>query len=289
LIYQRQIELLYIIGKVGKTGRTQIQKLEFLSCVASHVPSYDFIPYHFGPYSNTLQNDLDYLMKQGMLSLSSDQYQRSEERQLYLNSKRLAEIDAMLHRFKDWTTTELMRHIYREYPFYALNSTKAEELLTSSELERVKACQPSDKNPVIFTIGYEGKSLEKYLLKLYQNNVRLLVDVRANSFSMKKEFIGSRLATGCKLLNINYIHFPELGIPNTYRKEIPDKKRLFKIYRDKLLPQKVKDIELLAGIVVKEKRVALTCFEACHTDCHRHHLAEILSSHLKMSIPVEHL
>lgn len=289
MIYQRQTELLYIIGKVGKTGRTQIQKLEFLSCITSNVPSYDFVPYHFGPYSNTLQNDLDYLVKQGLLTLSNDQYQRPDERPLFVKVKRLKELDAMIHQFKDWTATDLMRFVYREYPFFALNSTRVQELLTPSELQNVKACQPSDENPVIFTIGYEGKSLEKYLLQLYQNNVHLLVDVRASSYSMKKEFIGSRLARGCKLLNIDYRHIPELGIPNTYRKKISDKDQLFRVYKDTLLSQRAIEIKQIADMVIKEKRIALTCFEASHIDCHRHHLAEELFKHLNKRIPVEHL
>jgi len=289
LIYHRQTELLYIIGEVGKTGRTQIQKMEFLSCISSQAPSYNFIPYHFGPYSKTLQNDLDYLVKQGLLTLSNDQYQRHEKRPLFVNIKRLTELDAMLHQFKDWTATELMRFVYQRYPFYALNSTVLEELLTPSELKKVRACQPSEDDPKIFTIGYQGKSLEKYLLQLYQNNVHLLVDVRASSYSMKKEFIGSRLASGCKLLNIDYKHMPELGIPNTYRKEISDKDQLFGVYKNKLLSQRANDIKQLADLVINEKRIALTCFEANHNDCHRHYLAEELFKHLDNRIPVEHL
>jgi len=289
LIYQRQKELLYIIGKIGNTGRTQIQKLEFLSCITSNVPSYDFIPYNFGPYSKTLQNDLDYLVKQGLLTIINDQYQMPDKRSLIVNVKRQKEIDAMLYQFNDWTATDLMRFVYKEYPFFALNSTRAEELLTPSELKRVQVCQPSDEDPVIFTIGYEGKSLEKYLLQLYQKNVHLLVDVRASSYSMKKEFIGSRLASGCKLLNIDYKHIPELGIPNTYRKAIPNKGQLFRVYKNKLLSQRAIEIKNIADLVIKEKRVALTCFEASHTDCHRHHLAEELFKYLDKSIPVEHL
>jgi uncharacterized protein (DUF488 family) len=228
-------------------------------------------------------------VKQGLLILTNDQYQRPDERPFIANVRRQNELDAVLNQFKDWTATDLMRFVYRKYPFYALNSTRVEELLSPSELQNVRSCRPSDENPVIFTIGYEGKSLETFLLKLYQNNVHLLVDVRASSYSMKKEFIGSRLASGCKLLQIDYKHIPEVGIPNTYRKEIADKSELFQVYKHTLLPQKAIQIRQIADMVKKEKRIALTCFEAHHTDCHRHYLVEELSRYLNERIPVEHL
>ena len=289
MLYNRQNELLYLIEKVGRVTRTQIQKLAFLSCVNSTSPSFDFIPYNYGPYSVTLQNDLDYLVNQGYLVYANDSYARVGDNKPSVNTKRWNALDEVIENYKDYSATTLMQIIYRKYPSYAANSVKAEELLTLEEMATVKACIPRNEETQIFTIGYEGKSLEKYLYQLYENNIHLLVDVRASSYSMKKEFIGSRLASGCKLLKIDYIHIPELGIPNQYRKDIADKDMLFQFYQSELLSHRTKEIGQVAELLQRHKRIALTCFEALHSDCHRFYLAEKLLAYLDGRVSVEHL
>ncbi|WP_200885350.1 DUF488 family protein [Jejuia pallidilutea] len=50
----------------------------------------------------------------------------------------------------------------------------------------------------LFTIGYEGISLEHYLNKLIRNNIKLLCDVRKNALSMKYGFSKSQLKNACE-------------------------------------------------------------------------------------------
>lgn len=51
-------------------GRTRFQKMVFL--LSQHARffknKYDFIPHDYGPYSKELQNDIDYLIKEGFLT-----------------------------------------------------------------------------------------------------------------------------------------------------------------------------------------------------------------------------
>jgi uncharacterized protein (DUF488 family) len=82
----------------------------------------------------------------------------------------------------------LMKHTYLNYPFFAINSVKANAILTKEELEKVYSYKPKGSKTILFTIGYEGISLEEYLTRLVKNDVKVLVDVRNNPQSMKYGF-----------------------------------------------------------------------------------------------------
>jgi uncharacterized protein (DUF488 family) len=288
MLYNRQKEVLYLIAKLKRVGRVKIQKLEFMACLNSQEPSYEFIPYNYGPYSLTLQNDLDYLCREEFLAYSNTQYGLATDVIPALDPIREAHLDRTLSKYGRFGSRELMREIYLNHPEYAVNSLRANDLLTNEEYLRVQQCKPQTNSPRIFTIGYEGKSLEGYLSQLYEHGITLLIDVRSSSYSMKKEFIGSRLASGCKLLDIDYLHIPELGIPNQYRKAFQDRQILFRLYQEEFLPQCTREISRIAEILNRYSRIALTCFEAQHTDCHRYYLAQRMYEYLGGLIPVEH-
>lgn len=65
-------------------------------------------------------------------------------------------------------------HDYINYPFYAINSTIAAQLLNARQLEQVDAERVSIREKRLFTIGYEGKSLEQYINQLLREDVKLL-------------------------------------------------------------------------------------------------------------------
>ncbi|MDG5800640.1 DUF488 domain-containing protein [Marinilabiliaceae bacterium ANBcel2] len=102
----------------------------------------------------------------------------------------------------------------------------------------------------MFTIGYEGISLEQYINKLIVNDIKVLCDVRKNSFSMKYGFSKKQLKTTCDGVGIAYIHIPEVGIESDKRQELntqADYDKLFKIYKTDTLPQvTVKQEEILS-------------------------------------------
>lgn len=66
---------------------------------------------------------------------------------------------------------------------------------------------------MLFTIGYEGSSLDGYLNRLIKNNVRTLIDLRRNPLSRKYGFSKKTLAETVKKLGIDYVHIPELASP----------------------------------------------------------------------------
>lgn len=173
----------------------------------------------------------------------------------------------------------LIKHTYINYPYWAINSEIANKHLNDIELERVKQNKTQSNNTVLFTIGYEGISLEEYLNRLVKNDVRVLVDVRRNPLSQKFGFSKNQLTKYCGALGIKYLHIPEVGIPSDLRQELntqADYDNLFALYR-KGLPALTSYQQQILSLLQKEQRIALTCFEANTCQCHRTHLAESIT------------
>ena len=182
--------------------------------------------------------------------------------------------------FNKMNSDDLMKHTYCSYPYYAINSTRAEQLLNPEQLAKVRQARPVVNNITLYTIGYEGISLEAYLNKLIQHDIRLLVDVRNNPMSQKFGFSKSQLIRYCTSLNIEYIHYAEVGIQAEYRQELnvqSDYDKLFNTYKIKTLAKTLSTQESIINLLKKKKRIAITCFEANICQCHRKYLAEAIT------------
>lgn len=182
-------------------------------------------------------------------------------------------------KFEGKTSRELIRYTYVNFPYYAINSTVAERYLNTAEMEIVNAKKPLSSKKVLYTIGYEGISLEEYINKLLSVDVRVLCDVRKNSFSMKYAFNKSQLQMACDGVGIKFIHIPDVGIVADKRKELSSQKDydiLFEDYKKTVLPQTLSRQEEILDLIKIHDRVAITCFEANICQCHRKHLAEAI-------------
>jgi uncharacterized protein (DUF488 family) len=150
--------------------------------------------------------------------------------------------------------------------------------------------QHNDKSESeLFTIGYEGSSLELYLTKLIENKVQVLYDVRKNPFSHKFGFSKGNLSKVLLKFDIEYRHVPELGIISEKRQNLDSESdyiKLFDEYR-KNLPNKKIYLQELVNTLEQGKRIALTCFEEKPKSCHRHCVSDYLADH--SDIEVVHL
>lgn len=136
----------------------------------------------------------------------------------------------------------------------------------------------------LFTVGYEGQSIEDFIAFLKQEGIRQIADVRKNPVSRKKGFSKNRLAEALNRAGIAYAHFPGLGVPREWR-ELAKKKtitraKMFRDYEKKVLPKEEDDLEEIKHLA-KEKPTALLCFEADACDCHRHSVTENLKKTTK--------
>ncbi len=127
----------------------------------------------------------------------------------------------------------------------------------------------------LYTIGYEGLSIEGFILKLILRNIKLVIDVRKNPISMKRDFSKSRLKKYLDEVGILYVHIPEVGITTEKRKEyLTENKRteLFQWYEKNTLSNCSDSINRINELAA-EKNVVLLCYEKNPEDCLRFHVA----------------
>lgn len=294
MFYRRKIILGLIELLGGEVEELRLQKLLFLYAKKKTQSEYDFIPYKYGCFSYSAKADLNTMVKKGFLSETENKY-CIEDKSNYFQKLKPADAKLLKEVVLDYaqmSRNALIKHTYLNFPFYAINSTIANEVLPGSLYDRVKEAIPNDEEITLFTIGYEGISLEKYLQKLIRNNVKLLVDVRKNPLSMKFGFSKTLLKRFCNSLNIEYFHIPEVGISSDKRQQLEsqtDYDNLFAEYRKTTLSETKKAQQEILKLLVQYKRIALTCFEAEPCQCHRSHLAEFISKSPDFKYSLRHL
>jgi uncharacterized protein (DUF488 family) len=137
----------------------------------------------------------------------------------------------------------------------------------------------SEKDKTVFSIGYEGKSIEQFITILKDNKVQQLIDVRELAFSRINGFAKSALKKALNDNGIIYKHFPELGSPSQLRHKLWQEGNydlFFKEYASALgRPESqvaLVDLEGLAHV----RRTAMMCFERNIEKCHRRIIKERL-------------
>lgn len=278
----------------GELEKIRIQKLLFLFSQKKKNPEYEFIPYKFGCYSFSAKADLNTMIKNSNLIENENYFIKNIPddfvKTLKIEDKKI--LSEVVQLYGGMTSSNLIKHTYINYPYYAINSTIANNVLDQTQLKKVSDFKKEGNETILFTIGYEGISLEKYLNKLVTNDVKLLVDVRKNPLSMKFGFSKSLLKKYCESLNIEYIHIPEVGINSDQRQELhtqADYDALFETYKKTTLKETSIYQENIIELLLKYHRIALTCFEADVCQCHRKHLAETIEKKAIFDYQVKHI
>ena len=123
----------------------------------------------------------------------------------------------------------------------------------------------------IFTIGYEGVTMDEFLTALTGAGVKRVIDVRALPLSRRPGFSKSTLAASLQDAGIEYVHLKALGTPKTGRDAAKkgDVKTLRQVYADQLeLPEAQAQAAQMRALAT-EKPSALLCFERDPCHCHR--------------------
>lgn len=293
MYYRRKILLALIEVFGGSLQSTDCEKLLFNFCQQSKKDHYDFFPHKFGPFSIMSYYDKRILINSGLLK-QADDFQLSTKHS-YL--KELTPTDkAALLRFKsnigNLRGDSLVKKTYREFPQYTLRSKIADRHFSAEELKQRQFAFATDSKPAVFSIGYEGLTIDSFLHKLIANGITFVVDVRSNPQSMKYGFSKKSFKQYIESAGMKYIHIPELGIPSFMRKGLGESvshKTLFKAYESKLLPKHETEIKQLIDLTNQNERIALVCFEADHNFCHRHALIEHLQENKSFKRAVIHL
>ena len=289
--YNRQKLLLFLLEHAGgNLSKMDLQKLLFLYIEETGADHYAFVPYRFGCYSFLADDDLDLLQKRGWLEQNNKELRLLTSIALLPWARNNFEHKAVRVWLKKKTNRgwTLVREVYREYPYYAINSEIKEQLLDKKELALVNKAGviSGSATKSIYTIGYEGLHIEEYINKLIRNGIKLLCDVRKNPLSRKYGFSKRNLSTLLPKFGIEYLHMPELGIESQNRKGLKSNSEyeiLFDNYR-KSLPERQVELTRIMKEFKTHKRIALTCFERESQSCHRHCISDFLARHNRISV-----
>lgn len=129
---------------------------------------------------------------------------------------------------------------------------------------------------LIFTVGYQGRSIDGFVDLLEREGVQRVADVRDNAWSRKPGFTGSTLAEHLDEAGIAYEHLGELGTPKRVRDALGEGELedFETAYREHLAEQ-TDALERLVELA-QDAPTAMMCMERDVEDCHRRMLAQRL-------------
>ena len=123
----------------------------------------------------------------------------------------------------------------------------------------------------VFTIGYEGATMDAFLAVLNAAGVERVIDVRALPLSRRPGFSKSSLAASLADAGIGYVHLKALGTPKPARDAAKkgDRATLEAVYAGQLdLPEAQVQAARMMSLAA-EKPSALLCLERDPGMCHR--------------------
>ncbi len=276
MFYRRKLLLALLQKLGGEPSPLVIQNLLFL--VSAQNQAYAFIPHTMGCHSLTLESDLELYAKDKW----DDNTITAEDEQL---------LKTTLNNFKD--EEELLREVAEAEPYYTIYSDYFDNLNLSKEFyqERQRIIEEINRSPsALYTIGYEGLSIEVFINRLIKNNVKRVIDVRGNPNSRKRDFSKKSFAALLEQAGIEYRGIPEIGVPNKIKREYFNadrKEELFEWYEENVLSHNSALIDDISALAQEENSV-LVCYEADHNDCHRSHLANFCQKAIP-ALAINHL
>jgi uncharacterized protein (DUF488 family) len=276
MFYRRKILLALLESLGGDCIKTRFTNLMFLFCQYKKENYYDFFPTPEGCYSNILIQDRD-VMASGKILKDSENFVLSKKNARYANDLKKADMEYhenFINEFRNISDTQIIKLIKNEFPHYFLKSRKI------------------NTKKILYTLGYEGISIDAYIDKLITNNIALIIDVRNNPLSMKYGFSKNQMKNYLTGAGISYIHIPELGIEKNLRKDLDSEKdyeELFDYFYKKILPDRKEYLEHVIDLLDEYKSAALTCYEADYKHCHRYKVAVKLEKMPEFKAVVKHI
>jgi uncharacterized protein (DUF488 family) len=141
----------------------------------------------------------------------------------------------------------------------------------------------------IFTIGYEGASVEQVFRALKEAGADALIDVRAD-VGRRPEFSRDRLSADSYGNGLGYWAFPMMGVSREQRRLVrAGRKTLEEVYVQVLMKGDARTfLTLFKDAIRLGRRPCLLCYERDAAGCHRSLLANALKN-LAGDVEVVHL
>jgi uncharacterized protein (DUF488 family) len=123
----------------------------------------------------------------------------------------------------------------------------------------------------VYTIGYEGATMDAFLSALMTAGVERVIDVRALPLSRRPGFSKSILASSLQAAGIEYVHLKALGTPKRGRDAAKkgDVATLRAVYDEQLHLPEAQAAAARMRDLIAEKPSALLCYERDPCHCHR--------------------
>jgi uncharacterized protein (DUF488 family) len=286
MLFWRKRVLLAILEKAPGRKASKIQLIKWLFLLKEEEKIdrvgnfYDFLPYKYGPFSFLLYNEINELERSGLLESTGRHFTLAKRNTLNitvnLSGNAKASIDRIMNNYSSWSQGRVLKYIYEKYPWYA----------SRSNLREYQFNRPlSGRASTLYTLGYQGLSIDAFLALIIKTGIQNIIDVRYNGISRKYGFSKSTLQKRCSDVNLKYYELPELGIPSNIRHQHSDKKTLWNIYTQDIIANSPNSMKRVVDII-KQQASVLMCFEKNPYDCHRHVLAKEIS---KISnLPIVH-
>ena len=179
-------------------------------------------------------------------------------------------IDVVHEQWTNTTTDALIDDIYGKYPWFAHRSER--------DGGRHKRATPSAE-PAVYTVGYQGLSIDAFLNLLLDRGITQLVDTRFTPASRVYGYHATTLRNLCERVGIGYQPEPMLGVPKQTRErffQTRNHRQFKRDYSEILRAQR--DRVLATSDLMTRAPAAVMCYERDVSDCHRHLLAHELAA-----------
>ena len=263
----------------GEIDRLGLVKLAFLIAQHPDTPSslrYDFVPYRYGPYSFALYRDWHGLAESGFAHADggdSGPFRITEAGQSLANETtgELVPLADSVH--KEWSGKSIeviIRHLYELHPWYAHRSDwdggVHKRDMPAAEL-------------AVYTVGYQGLSIDAFLNLLIERGITHLVDTRFTPASRVYGYHATTLQRLCGYVGIVYQPEPMLGVPKRERARFMQSRNHAQFAEDyaRVLDDNPDRVRETARLVATNPS-AVMCYEREVQDCHRSMLAHELGA-----------
>jgi uncharacterized protein YeaO (DUF488 family) len=151
--------------------------------------------------------------------------------------------------------------------------------------------QGNQRVKTVYTVGYEGRSIEEFIRHLKQFHIKALIDVREIPASRKKDFSKKSLSKHLASVGIRYLHVKELGSPSELRNKVRtdnDYDYFFSEY-SRHLDNNIELLKSLLNETISNETSCLMCMERLPTQCHRKVVAERIKKIIGNGLQIRHI
>lgn len=132
----------------------------------------------------------------------------------------------------------------------------------------------------LLTFGYEGLTIDEFIHRLNDADVKTIVDVRELPLSRKKGFSKTSFSAALSEHGIAYLHVPALGCPKPIRNQYKADGNWRTYTKDFLAYVATQEAPIQELVKIARATTAcLVCFEADFSMCHRTFVARAARQH----------